>query len=135
MLGTNSEIFADFDNYIYGSQVSHLIFQKFLKANCPLHSLSLYSTEEWRYAHTHSWHARNGKETLEPSYMYIYSFNVFHDQQKVVIEISLNGHISQGIIEMLMCCVSQESNQATKIRTKAMKIAVCIPRKLNLFYE
>ncbi|XP_022843187.1 heavy metal-associated isoprenylated plant protein 47-like [Olea europaea var. sylvestris] len=49
-------------------------------------------------------------------------------KQKVVIEISLNGHISQGIIEMLMCCGSQESNQATKIRTKAMKIAVCIPR-------
>ncbi|KAL2498300.1 Heavy metal transport/detoxification superfamily protein [Abeliophyllum distichum] len=62
--------------------------------------------------------------------MHICCLNVFDDQQKVVIEVSLNGHNSQGIIEMLkcMCCMSQELNQAAKVRIKAMKMAVSVPR-------
>ncbi|KAL2499506.1 Copper transport protein family [Abeliophyllum distichum] len=51
-------------------------------------------------------------------------------KQKVVIEVSLNGHNSQGIIEMLkcMCCMSHKLNQAEKVRRKAMKMAVSVPR-------
>ncbi|KAL2498301.1 heavy metal-associated isoprenylated plant protein 47 [Abeliophyllum distichum] len=55
------------------------------------------------------------------------------ESQKVVIEVTVNGQTPSyqgGIIEMLfkfMCCVDEESDHATRIRTKAKKIAVSIP--------